>query len=293
MNHRQVDISIRDYKADEFVKKHGKHLCHYTSVKALLSILDTKEFWLGSTATMNDKSEIKHFAQKFKEISNHNGNKRYCSFCDQIDTRIKDENNYPYAMAFSKLEDDVSLWERYADHAKGVCLIFDARKLFELLYFYGNGMLILNKVFYGFDIGNHELFNIAKQYIEKGESVLKPDFKNEEGLLDNICISAIVHKHNSFSSEKETRLATMFRKLSTLTHTKEEFEKNNHGIRKVLKISMEGLCKDEDITFEELFNKIIIGPHSEQNVYELKEYVISLKYKNLADKIIESKCPLR
>lgn len=64
MNH---SIRLREKEAKKFIERHGGHLCHYTSIQALQGILSNKEFWFGSTASMNDKSEIKHFINELKE----------------------------------------------------------------------------------------------------------------------------------------------------------------------------------------------------------------------------------
>ena len=37
---------------------------------------------------------------------------------NEINNRLQDE--YPYAMCLSLLNDDVAQWERYADNAKGI-----------------------------------------------------------------------------------------------------------------------------------------------------------------------------
>lgn len=61
----------------------------------------------------------------------------------------------------------------------------------------------------------------------------------------------------------------------------------------MLKISLNNLCKKENIDFEQLIEGIVIAPRSEQNELELKEYLESLGYKKISRKIVKSQCPLR
>lgn len=67
----------------------------------------------------------------------------------------------------------------------------------------------------------------------------------------------------------------------------------NGKLKKVLKVSLDKLCLEENIEFEELIEDIVIAPRSEQNESELKEYLESLGYKKISKKVIKSQCPLR
>lgn len=51
------------------MEKHGygDYLYHYTSIPALSSILNGRQFWLGSTATMNDSKEIRYFIESLQK----------------------------------------------------------------------------------------------------------------------------------------------------------------------------------------------------------------------------------
>lgn len=222
-----------------------------------------------------------------------NENKHYISIFGQLDVILVNEDIYPYAMALSKLEDNAAQWERYADNAKGCCLVFNSGAL--LPSFLGHSVL-LHEVFYDYEISNHDFIGILEYYFNKGSFDGNPalsGFSNEKGLIDNIYASAGIRKHNSFSSENEIRIITDFYESFGLNHSRVEFESLGGRIRKLLKVNMEGLCADAGVTFEDLFDKIIIGPRSEQSVYELKAYITSLGYEDLAEKIFASQCPLR
>ncbi len=51
-------------RIQEAKEKYGDYLYHYTSIDALMGILEKKEFWLGNTANMNDSSELIDFTKR-------------------------------------------------------------------------------------------------------------------------------------------------------------------------------------------------------------------------------------
>lgn len=58
-------IAFINNDVDKRINKHkyGSYLYHYTSTATLHNILKSKQFWLGNTATMNDKKEVKYFIE--------------------------------------------------------------------------------------------------------------------------------------------------------------------------------------------------------------------------------------
>ena len=103
------------------------NLYHYTSLNALCGILKDRELWLGNTASMNDKNEIKEFFKSFKKwLINRMPDKEDLIKNLLYNATNKIEGKYPFAMSFSTWEDDAAQWERYGDNASGVCknLIF-------------------------------------------------------------------------------------------------------------------------------------------------------------------------
>lgn len=71
------------------------------------------------------------------------------------------------------------------------------------------------------------------------------------------------------------------------------FELINGRIRKILKVSLDKLCIKKGTEFEDLIDRIVIAPRSEQSPKELQEYFYFCGLNNLANKIIVSECPLR
>lgn len=284
-----IDRERRDKDIIERITKHNysENLYHYTSISSLYGILKNRELWLGNTATMNDKSEVIDFIQKLHNALRNSideDKKEECEmFFLKIYERLKTE--YPFAACFSQLEDNAAQWERYADNAKGVCIVFNTKLLMSLFYYQ---LTPFNEVYYEYDITKHRHFEILKEYFNTG---ILNGFDKENSLIDNVLACGYVHKHKSFSTEYEVRLITLWK--HTMNHSSIEYHMSNGRIKKILKVSLDKLCVDENIDFESLIDQIVIGPHSAQSVYELQEYVLSLGLTKLAEKISVSECPLR
>lgn len=283
------EIAIRNHGVENRIARHnyGERIYHYTSVTACVGILSKKELWLGSTATMNDKSEIVYFIKKLQNavLEDLDPDKHdYCkSFFEKIYSRLK--NEYPYAICFSTLNDNAAQWERYADDAHGVCVAFNTYKLLSLFYF-SNAFFF--EIFYQGDIKQHDHYGILIDYFNTGKV---KTFGSEEVEMDSLIACAYMHKHESFNTESEIRLSNLWNRQ--IDGAEFSFEMINGKIKKVLKISLDKLCSDENIDFEDLIDEIIIAPRSEQNEQELKEYLESLECHKLSNKITKSQCPLR
>jgi hypothetical protein len=289
------DIKKRENEIEGFVERYGEQLYHYTSISALHSIFKNKEFWFGSTAIMNDESENILFIQLLKNaLVTYKENEKYIRFFDEAIRRAKSE--YPFAMCFSRAEDDAAQWERYADNAKGCCFVINSRVFRKLFYFhnYKYGSIRLNEVFYGYDVSNHDHYRALISYFDTGKFNLNlANCISESSVIDNILSCASIHKHKSFVAEKEIRLVTDAWSKKLPEYSRIEFEKLNGRVRQFLKISMDKLCDSESVEFEDLFDQIVIAPRSEQSIYELKEYVASLGYNKLSESIVKSNCPLK
>lgn len=121
------DMAFIDRDIDKRIEKHkyGNRLYHYTSIATLHSILKNKQFWLGNTATMNDSKEVKHFIELLRNELRDNISADKLDQCNEFFAKVfaRIEKEYPYAMCFSKLEDDAAQWERYADGAKDMRMV--------------------------------------------------------------------------------------------------------------------------------------------------------------------------
>lgn len=275
---------------EEAKGKYGNYLYHYTSIDALMGIIEKKEFWLGNTANMNDSSELMDFTNRIinvvmERLSSSNDpiaiiNSNASDIIYDITQGIK--NHYPYAMCFSYGDEDASLWERYADSARGVCIVFDIEKLYQLFF---GGNMILDHVFYDYNEKQHEFVQIILDYIKRKET----GFSSIEGVISNLALCAACHKHKGFSSEKEVRL------VSLIQPNKNEriFTKSNSSIKSMMRIDLIDLCKTKGVEFQDIFSGVILGPRSKQRVVDLQEYLEFWGYNELAQKIKNSECPLR
>ncbi len=285
----QSSIDIREEEVNKRIVEHHyePNLYHYTSIASLVGILSKKEIWLGNTANMNDKKEIVDFIEKLQGAVSKDINPQKIDKCktffEELYSRLR--NEYPFAISFSTLKDNAAQWERYADDAHGACIVFDTSRLLNLFWYSG---AFIYEVFYQYDIRQHKHYKILKDYFNTGKL---EKLSNDAGEMDNLLGCAYLHKHESFCTESEMRLSTLWGQK--IAESKYDFEVINGKVKKVLKVSLEKLCAEENIDFEDLIDSIVIAPRSEQNELELKEYLVFLGYKKLANRIMKSQCPLR
>lgn len=208
--------------------------------------------------------------------------------CDMFFKKVYDEipKHYPYILCFSKREDDVAQWERYADNAKGVCLEFNTANLEKFLR-YMDSPAVLQEVFYDYDARQHEHTENVRYLLETGK--IPFGFNSKNSLINNIIATASKYKHKSFSAEDEVR-AIIF---DLLGNDKPEFECQSNVIKKVVKVDIKSICSKAGIQIEDLIVGIVIAPRSSQNPEVLQEYLKSKGYNKLANNIRYSECPLR
>lgn len=270
-------------RIQEAKRKYGNYLYHYTSINTLMGILEKKEFWLGNTANMNDTSELTDFTKRIIRVvldRVNTNNPYWTEVIDSIQRGVKE--HYPYAMCFSYGDEDAALWERYADSATGVCIAFNIEKLYQL---FSGGYTTLDHVFYEYNEKQQEHVQIILDYID-GK---KTGFSDLEGIISNLALCAACHKHKSFVSEKEVRLVSL-----TQPEKKERvFIKSDNSIKSMMKLDLSMLCNIREIDFQDVFGKIILGPRSKQRIVDLQEYIEFLGYPELAQRVKNSKCPLR
>lgn len=119
----------------------------------------------------------------------------------------------------------------------------------------------------------------------------KNEFRDEKGNIDNLLAISCLHKHESFESEKEVRIATVGKRIPKYAEV--DYPTSSERMRKILKFNLEALCKAEKMEFQDLFDSIIIGPRSSSTRHEIEEFLNSLGYISLGKKVEKSLCPLR
>ena len=289
--HNEFAKRMRLENAAKCVQKNGERLYHYTSFLALNGIIVNKELWFGNAATMNDKSELTKFLQDLKTaalIDYPEKRNDITQLFEKIEQKI--DQNYPYEMCCSRLMDNAAQWERYADNAKGVCIIFNTNKLSQLFY-YAQGLV--NEVFYEYDIRDHQHYKLLCGYLSSQEY---KGFDSEKSWFDNILKTATLYKHSSFISESECRIV-IFPQICQTNRNNHifhiEYKPIHDQIKKMLIIKLDELCESEELNIEALFDGLVIGPRSTQNADVLKSFCRDNGFNRLADNIIYSNCPLR
>lgn len=282
-------LSADENYANERAAKFGDTIYHYCSLDTLLSILNHKELWFGSTASMNDSKEQRYFLENLENAIKEAIPKNKINVCNEFFGQIFKslEHSYPYALCFSTLKDNAAQWERYADNACGISIGFNTRQIVKL---FSSSTIYLSEVHYGDEIKKHKHYEIVLEYLLHDN--LTCGFRSRKALIENILACSANHKHPSFSTESECRLTTMW-ELAFIKEAKYEFKFVNNTLKKILIIDLNSLCKNKNIDFEDIIDSITIGPRSKQNISELQEYLNEIDLNKLATKIYKSTCPLR
>ena len=275
----------REERVKRAVKKYGKTLWHYTDINALCGIIGKKEIWFGSAEHMNDREELIGFINDLEKevyacIDSANKEKANDVF-GQIKDRLQKE--YPYIFCVSKARNDAAQWDRYACGGQGVAIVFNTETLFKLIFY---NQIIMNEEYYGYCAKQHKMKELLRDYIQYDKM---DDFSNLNGLIDDLLLCAMFHKHESFSSEQEIRISPLF----VNENDKHLQCKILNTIRQVYILNLAELCEKEGIDFEDLFDSIVIGPTSKQTIRDLQIYCKNNGLLKLANKVKKSDCPLR
>ena len=120
--------------------------------------------------------------------------------------KIYDRTSQKHLFMFclSQALDDAAQWDRYADYGRGVAIEFNTEALHNLLYYHG---MIIGEQYYTQETRDHELYKLLSSYISTG---ILEGFSNLDGFIDNLALCALIHKHPTFTAEKEIRIAPYF-----------------------------------------------------------------------------------
>lgn len=245
----QMDNGIKKYE-----EKFGNRLYHYTSLNAFLCMMRTREIWMSSTGSMNDRKEITYFIELLeKEL------KSYCrqDFFEKVYNQIP--FSYKYAFCLSTEKDDAAQWERYGDSAMGVCLSFNVGELYKCLYGYND--IMFNEVFYNDSITNDAYFEIVKKYFDKGNIDI---YSSEEELIRQLIYAGNLHKHKSFKNEHEIRITTMDNKSPY--GTEYALKEIGNVVKKVYILKPDIMGNSKGTSLEKIIDEVIVGPRSQQNI---------------------------
>lgn len=285
MELREIEIKQRDDRAHRAVEKYGNTLWHYTDVTGLNGMLNTREIWFGSAANMNDREELNGFIwdlerEVLKEVTVEKIPRAKAVF-ENIENRLKLE--YPFIFCVSRARNDAAQWDRYANNGQGVAVVFNTELLYKLIFY---NHFVMDEEYYGYNAKQHKMKRLLVDYIQDEKM---EQFSDLDGLIDNLLLCAMIHKHESFAAEQEVRISPYFVKEND-PHLQ---YKVLNTIKRVYVMNLGKLCEEEKIDIEDLVDSIVLGPKSQQNIEDLKWYFIQIGLSKLANKISKSDCPLR
>lgn len=231
---------------------------HYTSIKALYNILESKVLWLGNIKQMNDTREIEYFINKIvregvkKKLELNNKKEKIGQLDELFDKQIKcNKDKSIYAMCFIEDKDNAAQWERYAQNAEGVSIGVDYKTLEKISQ--ESSYLYLQPVFYEKSVLDHEHIQNIYDYLLTGKI---KGFENIDELFSNIYACAGAFKHPSFKIESEIRLISLpYDKYNNI-----QYKNMENNIKQYYIFEL-------NVKLDELIKSIIIGPKSSQNVY--------------------------
>lgn len=263
------------------------NLYHYTSMNAFYSMMfETHEFWFSSAKHLNDRNELIDFIEKLEKATSEKivqGKAlQHASFFSEIRSLLP--SRYPWILCFSDRRDDASQWERYADGAKGVCIKFNTQNFSKILR-HISGACYLQRVNYKYDVAAHAYFKNVVDLINNNSL---NGFSSTDALMENILATAAAYKHQSFEAENEIRGIIL---LSL--ENNQEYIYLNSVVKSIVKINYITLCNRAGVEVSDLFDEIIIGPRSQQDIDLLKEFFKAKGCAALAEIIVKSECPLR
>ena len=171
-------------------------LYHYTSAEGAIAILRNGTLRLSEFSKMNDKSEYLYSKSKFIEA--YQNREVFVEEVPRWMANIVLHNHEPSTAmmigCMTEESDDVGLWERYADSAKGCVIGFDANWLASyagvtirkvsydpdyLRDFVNSGLMMLQSHYEENPHDKDELFNIAAMFILDLYSFKDPRFCSE------------------------------------------------------------------------------------------------------------------
>lgn len=203
------------------------NIYHYTSIDSLYKIIDSNELWLTEYSYTNDPTEIDYGIKILNKLDIYNLN---------IENKIKSGNLNFFLTSFSYEVNKRTLFNEYANDAKGVAIEFDIAFNKENKFWYNNSSFtnlmpvvyqndlqekIINYAFYIFETCKQWLYEEEELYDSDNKLISK---KEREDLLVSMLSSLLEEiiasfKDSSFSDEREIRW--LYR------HDKNFFEEHN------------------------------------------------------------------
>ena len=304
-----------DISSVESQPKPSRLLAHYTSIDTLEKIVQNNELWFSNPLHMNDLNELRFGMQEgARAFRVHNGlmksiktTKQHIDLLNHFDrlfAKFDVEHVFDtYVFCVSEHDRDnndgiLSMWRGYGASGAGVAIVFDPDKIERT----GRSPLIIDKVAYmkpeaqqqwmierldGIselvcrrNLDDRDLFSIAHYWLER------------------LKIFSLFTKHVGFNEENEWR--AVYLKDRDRTESLVDmfsYAVASSGVQPKLKLKiapLQGIFA-EDLSFEKIVTKIILGPSLSSVL--AKSAVIRMLEKNgkkdLAMRVVASSIPFR
>lgn len=268
------DGVISSYENQFFLKMFGEfndtEICRYTSLNTVFEMLKNLSFRMSGLVGMNDKSEVNYVETYLdRDINQFSIAKPLIK--EHYNTISALNNRYITSCSTISRKDDLTLWRLYADDTKGVCLIFDIKK--NNL----NKHVIIQKVKYADDKGNHKELDFIRQVIVDVES--KTGFKFEFRLLN---YWKHFFKAHDYSIEEEVRLLIIDNSSLTKLNTNWVMTYTHSILNPVIDFRINSK------SFPIQLREILLGskcPEQETNLVQLQEMIRRKKREITMNKI--------
>lgn len=269
---------------------------HYTSVGKLEKILKSGSLLLSNTNTMNDRAEIRDYYRTVKEgvmgLSNNSHSDDIKDKCNDFFERHESElARHGYAASFSELIDDASQWRCYGDGGRGVVLAFDSMNLERVIRKASKNFgfaVRMEMIDYESDRRRDPIVKELLKYLSNNDY----DKYTENEIVSKLSQEAIFHKHQSFASEREVRMAVP--PINTADIEKRLIYKEQLD-KEYIEIAWRDLCKKLGISLNSLLKRRIIGPNSDADIEIIKRNLRNIEPSAewLMDSIQKSNSTLR
>lgn len=289
-----------NYLQEVGIEELPESLFHYTSITAILGIIENAELWASNSKFLNDVREMQEAIEYFKsEVASYN-----CFTSAEDEGRLlrealievlDDENlilNDVYVFSLSGCQDSLEQWRAYTPDSKGVALEFSAEGLCKLR---DTQKLRIVKCFYK----EAEKANLVKDFVkmielslhEKGSYGLqcnKMSAGDKKDAYKTFLKQEIVHlkyflamiKHECFENELEFRLVYIPNKDTEKLET--FFRESSFSLTPFVKIK---------IDINKLFKSIYLGPN--QNKLATDAFRLYVNEKDLNVEVFTSQLPFR
>ncbi len=274
-------------------------LYHYTGIKGLVGIAESKKIWATHIYYLNDAAEITHARdiiskETLKRLESSSDEEK--TFLEQFIEWLKRFSTTPYHLFVVALTEEgnlLSQWRSYTPHGKGVSIGFEPKalirkiksqnfKIGKCLYLASEQKALMS------DLLDRMLITFHNEKQSYNSSRFHPSQKYfgimEKFQGDILQVFSII-KHPKFSEEKEWRLVSPYFPKYTVKEIK--FREGASMLVSYIEVDL-GDIKDGETLFEEVY----FGPtpHVNLSMSTLSSY---LSNKKVCNKTINSGIPYR